>query len=69
MDKLEGRSVLLDNVARLHIAVLPLLFDALQQRYAFFVFVILSVLFFNLIYFAEDAFAFGFSIGWNFKIV
>lgn len=37
MDKLEGRSVLLDNVARLHIAVLPLLFDALQQRYAFFV--------------------------------
>lgn len=34
MDKLEGRSILLDNAAGLHIALLPLLFDALQQRYA-----------------------------------
>lgn len=34
MDKLEGRSILPDNAAGLHIALLPLLFDALQQRYA-----------------------------------
>lgn len=33
MDKLEVGSVLLDHVAHFHIALLPLLFDALQQWY------------------------------------
>lgn len=37
MDELEGGLVLFDTVAGIHVALLSLLLDALQQRYATFV--------------------------------